>query len=295
MAYDNPLLVIVTGLSGAGRSLTIKALEDLSFMCIDNLPLELLDVTINYFMKLSEAHRQTRFALGMDIRDREFIAGFQATKVALEKRIKVEVVFLSCEEEMLVRRYSTTRRKHPLLDEGGELIGAIRREITMLSPIENIADWRIDTSSWTPHYLTRIIEARYATEVKGRALHVTVVSFGVKYGILKAADSVFDVRFLKNPHFEPKLKEKTGLHKEVQEYIDSDPNTEQFLKHLENVHKFLLPNYYKEGKHYFRIGIGCTGGLHRSVYIAERVAEILEALSLENVFISVSHRDLIER
>ena len=182
-----------------------------------------------------------------------------------------------------------------MLDEGGELIGAIRREITMLSPIENIADWRIDTYSWTPHYLTRIIEARYATEVKGRALHVTVVSFGFKYGILKAADSVFDVRFLKNPHFEPKLKEKTGLHKEVQEYIESDPNTEQVLKHLENVHKFLLPNYYKEGKHYFRIGIGCTGGLHRSVYIAERVAEILEALSLENVFISVSHRDLIER
>ena len=295
MAFDDPLLVIVTGLSGAGRSITIKALEDLSFMCIDNLPLELLDSAVDYFMKLSASHQQTRFALGMDIRDKEFIAGFQAIKQQLEKRINVDILFLSCEEEMLVRRYSTTRRKHPLLDEGGELIGAIRREMNLLSPIERIADWRIETSSWTPHYLTRIIEARYATEVKGRALHVTVVSFGFKYGILKAADSIFDVRFLKNPHFEPKLKEKTGLHKEVQEYIDSDPNTHQFLKHLEDVHKFLLPNYYKEGKHYFRIGIGCTGGVHRSVYIAEKVAENLESLSLANVFISVSHRDLIER
>ena len=295
MAYDDPLLVIVTGLSGAGRSVTIKALEDLSFMCIDNLPLDLLDTTLDHFLKLSSSHQQTRFALGMDIRDRDFIAGIQATKAALAKRINIEVIFLSCEEEMLVRRYSTTRRKHPLLDEGGELMGAIRREITMLSPVEEIADWRIDTSSWTPHYLTRIIEARYATEVKGRALHVTVVSFGFKYGILRAADSVFDVRFLKNPHFEPRLKEKTGQHKEVQEHIDSDPNTAEFLKHFEEIHRFLLPNYYKEGKHYFRIGIGCTGGLHRSVYIAERVAELLESLSLPNVFVSVSHRDLIER
>jgi UPF0042 nucleotide-binding protein len=295
MASHEPLLVIVTGLSGAGRSVAIKALEDLSFMCIDNLPLELLDQTINYFIKLSTLNEKNQFALGIDIRSRDFVESFDLIKSQIGARIKLDVVFLTCDEEALVRRYSSTRRKHPLLDQGGELLSAIRREATLLSPIEKLADWRIDTSAWTPHYLTRIIESRYATEVKGRALHVTVISFGFKYGVLKAADAIFDVRFLKNPYFDSKLKEKNGLHQEVQEYIESDPNTEKFLQYLEELHKFLLPNYYKEGKHYFRIGIGCTGGLHRSVYIAEKFSQVLAEMNLPNVFVSVSHRDLIER
>ncbi|MBF0441822.1 MAG: RNase adapter RapZ [Oligoflexales bacterium] len=290
MSDSKPLLVIITGLSGAGKSIAIKALEDLSFACIDNLPIELLDHAVKFFAESGGNGR--KFALGLDMRDPDSVKKFAEVRDKLSEKIRVDVVFLTCEEEIVIRRYSMTRRKHPLLDQGGELISAIRREAKQLSPIEALADHRIDTSTFTPHYLSRVIESRYSAEVEGRSLHVTFVSFGFKHGILKPADSIFDVRFLVNPFFKEELSEKTGLDPEIQEFIKADANTEIFLEHLVNLHKFLLPNYHMEGKHYFRIGIGCTGGRHRSVFIAEELAHRIAAEKIKNVLVSVSHRDL---
>jgi UPF0042 nucleotide-binding protein len=287
---DSPLLVIVTGLSGAGKSTAIKALEDLSFYCVDNLPFDLVEAAVDNLLKSPWTPK--RYAMGMDVRDRNFLAHFSELKARLEQKIRLDVLFVSCAAEQLAERFSTTRRKHPLLDSGGELLVAIRREIAALLPIEQQADVSFDTSSWSPHFLARKIEERYAGGIKGRQLHVTITSFGFKNGMLKPADTIFDVRFMRNPYFEPSLKAKTGLDPAVAAYVLADPLSRLFLDKIVDLHKFLFPEYYKEGKHYFRIGIGCTGGKHRSVAISEKLALELAAAALPHVAISVSHRDV---
>jgi UPF0042 nucleotide-binding protein len=287
---DRPLLVIVTGLSGAGKSTAIKALEDLSFYCIDNLPFDLVDAAVDNLLKSPWSPK--RYAMGMDVRDRHFLAHFSQLKKRLEHKIQIDILFLTCAAEQLAERFSTTRRKHPLLDSGGELLAAIRREMSALQAVEQQADVCFDSSSWSPHFLARKIEERYAGGITGRQLHVTITSFGFKNGMLKPADTIFDVRFLRNPYFEPSLKEKTGLDPAVAAYVLADPLSRMFLDRLVDLHKFLFPEYYKEGKHYFRIGIGCTGGKHRSVAISERLAAALAAASLPHVAMSVSHRDI---
>lgn len=288
--YDPPLLVIVTGLSGAGKSTAIKALEDLSFYCIDNLPFAMVDDAVDHLLQSKWTPR--RYALGMDARDKEFIAGFADLQMRLKQRIKLDVLFLTCAPDQLAERYSTTRRKHPMLDSGGQLIAAIRRENHALQPIEKLADVSFDTTTWSVHFLARKVEERYSGRLVGRQLHVNITSFGFKNGLLKPVDTVFDVRFLRNPFFDPLLKDRTGLESAVANYVFEDPNAKLFLDKLVSLHQFLLPEYYKEGKHYFRIGIGCTGGKHRSVAMAERLAVDLANLNLPQIAISVNHRDL---
>lgn len=288
---DRPSLVIVTGLSGAGKSIAIKALEDMSYYCMDNLPLELVENAVSYFVTQKMSER--RLALGMDVRSSDFVDRFLALKDRLKKKIRVSVLFLIASDESLVTRFSTNRRRHPLHSEAGELIAAIRRETQALAPVAEAAELVFDTSSWTPHYLARQVEKHLGgSDVLGRSLFVTVTSFGFKHGSLKPADSIFDVRCLKNPHFEPSLKDKTGLEKGVSQYVFSDPNAVNLLQHLTDLHSFLLPCYYEEGKHYFRIGIGCTGGQHRSVAMSEKLAFSLAELKIPNVYISVYHRDI---
>jgi UPF0042 nucleotide-binding protein len=287
---DVPLLVIVTGLSGAGKSTAIKALEDLSFYCIDNLPFDMADQAVDHLMK--SRWRPRRYALGMDARDPEFVRGFLALQERLQKKIKVDVLFLSSSDQQLADRFGTNRRKHPMLDTGGQLIAAIRREIQLLKPIEDRADVCFDTSTWSVHFLARKIEERYSGKLVGRQLHVSISSFGFKNGMLQPADTIFDVRFLRNPYFDPQLKERTGLEPIVANYVFADPNALEMLNRLIDLHRFLFPQYYKEGKHYFRIGIGCTGGKHRSVAVAERLAIELSLLALPQVAISVHHRDI---
>jgi UPF0042 nucleotide-binding protein len=287
---DFPRLVIVTGLSGAGKTIAINALEDMNFFCIDNLPLELVDNAVSYFIRAP--HLAQRFALGLDLRSPKFVEEFWAVKKRIAKKLKPHLLFLTCSDDQLTQRYSTTRRRHPLLDEGGELLAAIRREKSTLTPIEEGSDTVFDTSSWTPHFLARQIEQHFSQGRGGRSLYVTVTSFGFKHGPLKPVDSLFDVRFLKNPHFEPQLKDHTGLEASVRDYVFSDPKSQQLLSRLVELHCFLLPEYYREGKHYFRIGIGCTGGKHRSVAMAEALALELARTDLDNIYISVSHRDL---
>lgn len=287
---DPPLLVIVTGLSGAGKSTAIKALEDLSFYCIDNLPFAMIDEVVDHFLKSHWSPR--RFALGMDARDRDFLVGFADLRDRLQKKIKLDVLFLTAAAEQLAERFSTTRRKHPLLDTGGQLIAAIKRESHALQPIERLADVSFDTTTWSVHFLARKIEERYSDELVGRQLHVNITSFGFKNGLLKPVDTIFDVRFLRNPFFDPGLKDRTGLEAAVAQYVFEDPNTLTFLQKIVDLHAFLLPEYYKEGKHYFRIGIGCTGGKHRSVALAERLAIEIANLNIPQIAVSVNHRDI---
>ena len=291
-AKARPRLVIVTGLSGAGKTIAINALEDLGFYCIDNLPLELIENAIEFFISSASENGISKFALGMDTRHERFVAEFPRIAVRVEEKLDTDILFLSCDDEQLAERFGTTRRKHPLLDQGGELLAAIRREKSELSPVEDVSDIVLDTSGWSPHALKRQIEENFASDKLGRQLYVTVTSFGFKHGLLKPCDSVFDVRFLKNPHFELALREKTGLEKGVKDYIFSDKRAQSFLDQLVNLHTFLLPQYFIEGKHYFRIGIGCTGGKHRSVAMAEALGMALAKSEIPKVYVSVNHRDL---
>lgn len=290
MTTTQPLLIILTGSSGAGHSVAIKALEDIGFYCIDNLPTEMIPGALEFAQSPANAGRN--FAFGMDIRDRNFVSKFADFKKQIARSMKVEVVFLDAEEEVIANRYNTTRRKHPLLDVSGELMAAIRREKTMLEPIQQLAEVSFDTSAWSPHFLARTISERYGQGLPKRKLYVTISSFGFKYGLPKNADCIYDVRFLPNPYFSPELKHRSGIEKDVQDYIFKEPRTTEFFEKLTGFQQFLLPQYYQEGKHYLRIAIGCTGGRHRSVAIAELLGKELVKTASDDLLISINHRDL---
>ncbi len=202
------------------------------------------------------------------------------------------MVFLVANEETLANRYGATRRPHPFLTEGESLTEAIKKERELISPVEWEADVVIDTSGLSPHQLARHIEARYLGEVPPRSLYVTITSFGFKHGQLRPADSIFDVRFLNNPYFVPSLKKLSGLDEPVKHFIREDQKTEVYLQKIIDLNCWLLPQYYAEGKHYFRIGIGCTGGQHRSVFIAETLCQALKDKNLAHLQYSVHHRDV---
>ena len=289
-SHSKPFVVVVTGLSGAGLSSAINALQDNGFYCVDNLPIEM----IWNFVELIESgkYKVRGFAVGMDIRDRRFAADFPSLKEKLAERLRLDVLFLNADSGSVAVRYGSTRRKHPLLTPKGNLIAAIRKESELLQPVEKAADVVFDTSSWSPHYLARMVESRYYAEIPARSLYLTISSFGFKYGQFRPLDMMFDVRFLPNPHFVSDLKEKSGLDAEVRDFVLNDPLTKNFLSRLEEFHKFLLPHYFNEGKHYLRVGIGCTGGRQRSVALAEELARILTSSTLENVIVNVSHRDI---
>ncbi len=291
-APEQPLLIVVTGLSGAGLSTALRALQDSGFYCIDNLPVELLGQTLDLIESGSYASRG--FAFGMDIRDQKFGSEFPAIKEKLSQRIRVDMLYLTADEKTLLARYGSTRRKHPLVPpSGGSLLEAIRREGQMLAPIERAADVAFDTSTWSPQALMAAIEARYHMELQPRRLHVTISSFGFKHGQLRPADMIFDARFLPNPYFDLKLRDRSGLDPEIKKTILQDQQGREFFNRLEDMCHFLLPQFFSEGKHYLRIGIGCTGGYHRSVCLVEALGEALKRKKLANIEIAVEHRDLL--
>ncbi|MBI2524823.1 MAG: RNase adapter RapZ [Candidatus Rokubacteria bacterium] len=286
-ANDPPRFVIITGLSGAGKSYAIKCLEDLGYFCVDNLPTTLIPT----FAELcAQSTREIKkIALGVDVREGEYLAHLLEILAELRAKGHVpEVLFLEAADEALVRRYHETRRRHPLAGDGSVLDG-IRAERKALAHLREIADRIIDTSGLTVHQLKeRLVEAYSVRPAEG-ALAVSLISFGYKHGIPYDADLVFDVRFLPNPHFVESLRALDGRDAPVTDFIFSQPESRELLTRLQELVQFLLPLYQREGKAYLSVAIGCTGGRHRSVALVEALRVFLEGLGYRP---TVRHRDL---
>ena len=265
-------VVIITGLSGSGMSSAANAFEDLGYFSVDNLPPQLIPT----FVDLCEQSSSdvARAALVVDIRSGEFLERFPEIYDQLKARgVDVRVVFLEAADETLQRRYSETRRPHPLAMPG--VSAALRRERQQLTPIRELADEIIDTSEMTIHELRQTIRDRFEPPEAGAGTRVTVTSFGFKRGTPRDLDLLFDVRFLPNPHFVAELRPLTGRDRPIVEYLEAQPEVGETLERLVDLLAFLLPRYQREGKSYVTIGIGCTGGRHRSVYLAESIARRL--------------------
>jgi RNase adapter protein RapZ len=280
-------ITIITGLSGSGKTTAINALEDAGFFCIDNLPVILLP----RFLKLkSKADSEiTKLALVMDLREREFLQQYPEIFQNLSHEgYLFEIIFLEASTETLIRRYSQTRRKHPL-SEGKSVLEGIQAEREALRDLRGLADLIIDTSNYNVHQLKEIILTHALKEVPGKRMKIYILSFGYKYGIPYDADIVIDVRCLPNPNFVEELKDLNGTSREVKEYMDGQEETQHFLKKYLDLLLFLIPLYEREGKSSLTIAVGCTAGRHRSVSIAET---IFEALKKANDIITVTHRDI---
>lgn len=284
---------MITGRSGSGVSTALKALADNGFYAIDNLLVELILPTID-LMDAGRLHASQGLAVVMDIRDPHSILEFPKVRQALEERVKLHVLYLTADDQTLATRYSTTRRRHPLMEEGETLVEAIAREKELMAPMEEMADVVLDTATWSPHMLARAIESHFEKDLPKRTLHLTITSFGFKYGQLKQADTIFDLRFIKNPYFIPELAERTGLEPEVQDYVMEQEEAQEMFKHIEGLLRFQLPQIYKEGKHYFRVGVGCSGGRHRSVTFAETLGACFLKNPIDQVITTVIHRDIEE-
>ncbi|MBN8611279.1 MAG: RNase adapter RapZ [Deltaproteobacteria bacterium] len=286
-------VVVVTGMSGAGRSSALRVLEDLGFYCVDNLPPQLAPELLRLFdeseaskLLLGGAVRQ--IGLGIDVRTGAFLesAGELLDRVR-DSGHEVDVLFLDCADDALVRRYSETRRPHPLAP-GGDVMAAISRERDQLSTLRQRATHVIDTSRLSVHELRRALVEYVGRAAPGASMRVRVVSFGFKYGLPVDADLVFDVRFLDNPHFVPHLRPQTGLDAPVRDYVLGSEETKELVSDVLTLLGHTLPRYEREGKAYLTVAIGCTGGRHRSVAIAEHIAERLRGTRE----IVVAHRDI---
>ncbi len=279
-------IIILSGLSGSGKSTAAKALEDLGFFCVDNLPPELLFSFIDLCGKSLTQIKKAVAVIDIRIPVKDTLYDFEKVLEKIKRSAEeVDLVFLECSEETIVKRYKETRRIHPL---GGEktLIEGISEEKQILADIRELSDKRIDTSALSVHDLKAIIAKIAGTTDKQTPL-ITLLSFGYKYGIPEDADLVFDVRFLKNPHFTESLRDLDGTRGEVVDFIMSDKASWEFLEKLCSFLRFLIPKYSEEGKSYLTLGIGCTGGKHRSVVMADALAENLSEYSA-----IIRHRDI---
>jgi UPF0042 nucleotide-binding protein len=281
--------VVLTGLSGSGKSQAIRALEDLGYFCVDNLPVTLLPTLAQ--LTLRAGSEIARAAVVVDVREGKLLAEFPGIYRQLKSMQGLDpvLIFLEAAEPTLVRRFSETRRPHPLAPDRSALEG-IRDERKAMSRIRRMADHTLDTSEMTVHELRHTFTNVAGGRAPGSQLVVTILSFGFKHGIPVDSDLLFDVRFLPNPHFVPELRPHTGRDKEVVQYLDGSPATHEFLEHTLNLLKFLVPQYVSEGKSYLTIGIGCTGGRHRSVAIAEALKKGLSGL--QGVRVRAKHRDI---
>ena len=292
-ADKQPLVIFVTGLSGAGQKTAMNALEDVGVYSIGSLPLSMIIPTLKEISKEGYS-LEKGIAFGIHIHDQRHSRQFLALKEELAKGqgFRIDSLFLTATNEALELRFNANRRRHPLFTQGSPIASAIRSEKNLLKDVEEASDLVIETSLYSPHELSRMIESRYHHEGFHRCLYVTFISYGFKYGVCLPVDSSFDVRFLKNPYFEPSLCYKTGLDKDVRDYVFSDANAVAMLDRLTAWHRWILPRYYEEGKHYLRIGIGCTGGQHRSVAMVEELSARLGSGHWNHIVIQKTHRDL---
>ncbi|MBT5047045.1 MAG: RNase adapter RapZ [Rhodospirillaceae bacterium] len=290
-------LVLISGMSGAGKSTTLKALEDLGYEAVDNLPLSLLGNLVGL-----QGGTAGPLAIGVDIRTRDF--GVDALIQEIDGFIRrpdldVQVVFLDCDDEILRQRYTETRRRHPMADERHSVAGeklerrvtdGIQRERALMNELRDRADLVIDTSHLSLNDLRRVMTGHFALDATA-TFSVSILSFSYRHGVPREADLVFDARFLSNPHYEPDLRPLTGLDEDVGKFIAADPDFETFFGSLTQLLEPLFPRFQAEGKSYLTIAVGCTGGQHRSVYVAERLGAWL---SSQHEQISITHRELQE-
>jgi UPF0042 nucleotide-binding protein len=282
-------LVIVTGTSGSGKGSALKAFEDLGFYAVDNLPLELLP---GFAVLVAGSPEMNRAVLVVDVREGQTLDRLPAILLKVKKTLHTTVVFLDASDAVLVRRFSETRRPHPL--SRSEMVArSITSERQMLDAVRNVADFIIDTSGFNVHELRAYVQAKFGLKdgegQLGSQLLVSCLSFGFKNGVPLDADMVFDVRFLPNPHFVPEFRKLTGRHPKVAKYVRDFPQTTEFLNRVTELMLFLLPHYEKEGKSYLTIAFGCTGGQHRSVMMAEEMAKRMGKAGFR---VKAVHRDM---
>ncbi|MGI8642358.1 MAG: RNase adapter RapZ [Pyrinomonadaceae bacterium] len=284
-----PNFVIITGLSGSGMSSATNAFEDLGYFCVDNLPLTMLRTFSRLLLPNSEeVVAIEKAALIINIRERHFLSEFPTELKKLQKKLSSFVLFFEASDGVLQRRFSETRRPHPA-DAGEGLLSAIRAEKEAMQEIRESADLIIDTSDHTVHTLRRLLVQKFGHIEEGAPLHVQVVSFGHKYGVPHQADLLFDVRHLPNPYFEEGLRELPGTDRKVTGFLEKQTEVKETIRRFVDLLEYLLPLYKREGKSYLSIGVGCTGGRHRSVMVANRLGK---ALKNDNFVVSVVHRDV---
>jgi UPF0042 nucleotide-binding protein len=282
-----PRLLVITGLSGSGKTHVSRALEDAGWFCVDNLPTALVPSFADLIARSAELRRS---ALVVDVRERGFPEAFPGVYRELKGRgsLAPSLVFLEADERTLLRRFSETRRPHPLAGQEPAIEG-IRAEREALGPVRKMADLILDTSRFTVHQLRDYVHERYDVRTEGRRMSVSVLSFGYKHGVPPEADLVFDARFLPNPNFVPKLRRLSGASGAVVAYLRRQPDTSAFLRRVLSLVRFVLPRHEREGRSYLTIAIGCTGGRHRSVMLANAVGAAVRKKGLP---VRVSHRDL---
>ena len=279
-------IVIITGLSGSGKSTASRALEDMDFFCVDNLPIALLPK----FLELSSASmgEYSKIALVMDLREKDFLRTYREVFPRLgAEGYQLEILFLEASDEVLVRRYSQTRRTHPLA-EGGGLVEGIQKEREVLAPLRSMATLVMDTSTFNVHQLQLAIRELFGQRPRGRRMALTFLSFGYSHGIPQEADLVMDVRFLPNPFFVEELKDLPGSDSRIYDFLMGFEESREWIERFEGFLAYLLPRYEREGKAYLTVAVGCTGGRHRSVAVAEKMKSIFQG----EFPVRVRHRDL---
>lgn len=285
LLVEQQKFVILTGLSGAGKSLAVKSLEDEGFFCVDNLPPAL----IPKFAELCASSSVNRLAMVIDVRGRSFFPELQQSLNELPAMgFEPKIIFFEASEAVLVRRFSETRRRHPLTSQGG-VLQAIQEEARELAGLRSMASAILDTSNLTPSQLQSLLRETLDLEVAFSKVQIHVVSFGFKHGVPTDADLVFDVRFITNPYYVPEMRRLTGLDAPVAKFVLERAETKEFLERVEGLLFFLFPKYQQEGKHQVTLGIGCTGGQHRSTAIADRISKDLRRAGY---LVTVQHRDI---
>ena len=284
---QNLRIIIVTGMSGSGKSTALRALEDVGFFCVDNLPVVLLPKLLE--IQTDAASEISKVALVMDLRERYFLEKYAEIFAKLkEEGHRIEILFLDASDESLLRRFRETRRAHPLCERGTVMEGiALERE--KLSALRAMADKTVDTSSFNVHQLKEVIQRHFMTSTTEKRLLINLMSFGFRYGLPAEADIVLDVRFLPNPYFIEELKHLNGENEKIQEYVMGWEESQTFLRKILDMMEFLIPLYEKEGKSNLNVALGCTGGKHRSVVMANRLARYFAG---ENYLVNVAHRDI---
>jgi UPF0042 nucleotide-binding protein len=284
---QNLKIIIVTGMSGSGKSTALRALEDVGFFCVDNLPVVLLPKLLE--IQTDAASEISKVALVMDLRERYFLEKYAEIFAKLkEEGHRIEILFLDASDDSLLRRFRETRRAHPLCERGTVMEGiALERE--KLSALRAMADKIVDTSSFNVHQLKEVIQRHFMTSTTEKRLVINLMSFGFRYGLPPEADIVLDVRFLPNPYFIEELKHLNGEDEKIQEYVMGWEESQTFLRKMLDMMEFLIPLYEKEGKSNLNVALGCTGGKHRSVVMTTRLARYFAG---ENYLVNTAHRDI---